>query len=289
MFTSFGKIASTSLHLANKVLTRPGVLQHLFKDIPKASSSCLFNEINKASQRHQSVSGQCGGFQNGAQNKLQKKLFSTINDPGMKDAKAEKSFVLDQVNQKSVDTRFDGKPPIENREVLKNGREVVVTRLGPKDLSELYDFIQRTHFGIGDYFATVETTSSRIRELLGKAASKECDALIAKIDGKIVGLAEYDENPLEMESSVSSSLLNQAGLGKADVCVARMIVNNDFQGLGVASALKKTQIQSASDAGYLGVVSETNNPKIKSLVAKNGGFIEHEGAYTTWTFIPTTK
>ena len=262
-------------------------IKSLFSGVTKPSNSTMFKRMPLGND-----SGNNGLTKLKPHPEESKLLFSSRQyfNTGKKDTEigAKESLVLAKAKEMTTGLTFDPKPLIEIRAQLKDGREILARRLGPDDLEKIHDFLRQSSRGVFDGLSSIEGHATRLAELMGSAACEKHDALVAIVDGKIVGLAEYDPDVIDcLETPISPSVLHQAGVEKKDVCVSRMVVDEKFRGLGIGSVLLKAQLESATNEGYKAVAGYTSNPVVKAMAKKLGAFVETEKAFYTWTLITT--
>ena len=191
-------------------------------------------------------------------------------------------FSLPCVRQFSAQS--GGKPPISVVHALKDGRMVTVRRLEPSEEPKLRSFLAIPK-QMGDLHANEATRAEVVGEHFFKVQAPGFDSVAALVQDKVVGTADIDPQPEAYERPVDSSFVTAHGLDVSQVCVARMMVNPDDQGVGVGRALKLGLRVAAAQAGYKAVVSETSHPAVKRIVASEGGAVQ-EGLGSVWTLMP---
>ncbi len=227
-----------------------------------STSSTLFKDVNA---------------RNSLSSTPTKSFFST--DP----LKFTKEIVTGKLNAYVADLKFADKPIINITSPLKDGREVLVRRLGPKDVDQIVGFHANAKWGIFDSMANDQNRVDAIKSYMFNAANTDCDVLVAIVDGAIVGLAEYEDRPGEMEERIDENMLSELKLSASDVCVSKTMVLEKMQGIGVGAALKKAQLISARDGGFEAIVSRTASQSVINIVKKLGGTVTSD--VCPWTCI----
>lgn len=167
-----------------------------------------------------------------------------------------------------------GKSPFEIRLQLKNGETAVLRRVQSQDVKALDALLarSRTHRG-GD-----------ADEHLWAAASKDHDAFVAVVNGRIVGVGTLDPDTGEMEQQKDAAFLANHALAPSSVCISSMTVDPEMRALGIGKAMKQAQAVAARQMGYEGVMSLTADETAKHIVSRLGGAVQ-KGAMFCWTLV----
>lgn len=187
-------------------------------------------------------------------------------------------------NVRQFSSQCGAKPPVSVVHTLKDGRTVTVRRLQVHEEPQLRSYVAVPK-QILDALGGDELHDRAVRSHFFNAQTPGRDALAALLKDKVVGTTEIDPEPEDYEPSVDGGFVREQGLSLSQVCVSRMAVDPEFQGLGVGRALKRAQVVAAAQAGYQAVVSETCRPAVKRIVESEGGVVQ-EGMGSVWTLLP---
>lgn len=167
-----------------------------------------------------------------------------------------------------------GKSPFEIRLQLKNGEAAVLRRVQSQDVKGLDALLARSQtFRGGD-----------ADEHLWAAASKDHDAFVAVVNGRIVGVGTLDRDTGEMEWQKDAAFLADHGLAPSSVCISSMTVDREMRSLGIGKAMKQAQAVGARQMGYEGVMSLTADETVKHIVSRLGGAVQQGGVFG-WTLV----
>lgn len=189
------------------------------------------------------------------------------------------------------------KPEIDYRATLKNDLQARVRRLQESDRELLEQFLKSPdveYQHVAGYIATLLMNSNaggaaleyEIGSYYATATDSRCDVLVAKVDGKIVGLCDYAPIPID-GLEADDALLRQTDYYRDGVCISNMVVS--MKGQGVGTALKEAQKESARLAGYDTILGKTHvtNAKMLGLAAKNNAVIIARTPSQVWTATST--
>lgn len=167
-----------------------------------------------------------------------------------------------------------GKSPFEIRLQLKNGETAVLRRVQSHDAKALDAFLARSGISRG----------GDADEHLWAAASKDHDAFVAVVKGRIVGVGTLDPDTGEMEQQKDKAFLADHALSPSSVCISSMTVDPELRSLGIGKAMKQAQAVGARQMGYEGVMSLTADETVKHIVSRLGGAVQ-KGAVFCWTLV----
>jgi len=176
------------------------------------------------------------------------------------------------------------KPPLEVRFKLKDGRVGVVRRAVKDDLPALVSFLRRPEVTVGPPAYDAGHADQAAEEHLWMAGARHHDAVVALVDGDIVGTAHVNPQTHGMAHHKDEHFLNSHGLASGEVCVGHLTVTCGAQNQGIGTALKRATAIAATQAGYQGVTHEVSHPKVKAIVKKLGGNVQEE-AVLGWTLL----
>lgn len=186
----------------------------------------------------------------------------------------------------TVSDKPPAKPPLEMRCKLKDGRDCLVRRPEDGDRTALAAFMEETGVGAGLPMYTRTLCDTAVDNFLWLASAPGHDALVAEVEGRIVGVSSIDPETHELAPAKNSYFLRSHGLEPSQVCVGYLSVRHDLEGLGIGTALKQAESLAAARAGYQGITHDGYTPMLKGIVRKLGGTIE-EGSANGWTLLRT--
>lgn len=168
------------------------------------------------------------------------------------------------------------KTPLEIRFFTKVGHEALVRRAQAGDAKSIQGFLDRCEVFRRDHQASSPGLARDADEHIRLAASAQHEALVAVVQGRIVGMAITHPQGQPGQRPVDSNLLAAQGLEAARVGVSHMLVEPQARGQGIGKVLKQAQVRGARDAGYDAVVGETVSPTMMALAERIGGQVQGE-------------
>lgn len=168
------------------------------------------------------------------------------------------------------------KAPLEIRFFTKVGHEAVVRRAQAGDAKAIQGFLDRCEVFLRDHQASSPGLARDADDHIRLAASAQHEALVAVVQGRIVGMAITHPQGQPGQRPVDPNLLAAQGLKAARVGVSHMLVEPQARGQGIGKVLKQAQVRGAGDAGYDAVVGETISPTMMALAERIGGQVQGE-------------
>lgn len=165
------------------------------------------------------------------------------------------------------------KQALEIRFTLKDGREALVRRAEASDMKALATFMEQSFIG-GTPAQGSNHAEKAAQEHLWMAKAPNYDAVVAVVDGRIVGTAHIDPLTHELAPQKNEHFLNAHGVRSGEVCVGHLTVLREAQDQGIGTVLHKATAIAATQAGYQGVTQEASDPKTKAIVKKLGGSVQ---------------
>ncbi len=182
-------------------------------------------------------------------------------------------------------TGFRGKPglghvetvkePVCSQTKLSNGKTAIVRRLEAKDSSSFTRFLERSKLGVRAFH-------DEFYFLRGQSKS---DALVAVVDGQVVGMASIEKDPDFFCGPYWPDFLSNQGIDRNHVCFGQARLDPQFEKTDAIWAVVRTQLDAAKQAGFEHLAFETGCDMTKQLVRSMGGSVQ-EGVGTTWVVLP---
>lgn len=196
----------------------------------------------------------------------------------------ERMVVIPQPRCEAVADGPPAKAPLEIRFKLKDGRDGLVRRAQAGDLEGLLAFMRKPEVAVGPPAYDAGHADEAAQEHLWMATAPDYDAMVAVVDGRIVGVASIDPQTHELAAHKDAYFLKSHGVTPGEVCVGHLSVSCEAQDQGVGTALKKAEAIAATQAGFRGVTHDASNPTIKAIVKKLGGNVD-DRSMLGWTLL----